>query len=380
MSPKLVNKGYNGWAQLGIFLGMCGIGLVAAGAASVACWSLMTGTSPLVMEKEMMNPAYAGAIKMIQFISTLFIFFIPAISWAFICYKNGWIALGVQKSIYWKVAGISILILVASMPFIDWISLVNKAIPLPAASRKYFEGMEKNYDEQVKLIGNVKTAGQYVLSLFIIALLPAIFEEAFFRGTLQNLLSRWKNSGTVYIFLLAILAIAVRQIWFPQSNGWFFYGFLLVALLIVFRSHAITGAINRLTNHWLLPIIFTSILFSAVHLSWYGFIPRFILGMVLGLIFYRTNNLFYNMLVHFVNNAAVITVMFFEAKQIKPAEPAAEQQFPWWAALISIVILFLLFRLLRKLPQSPKPVEILEDRNNPFANTIFENKEKDESE
>jgi hypothetical protein len=72
--------------------------------------------------------------------------------------------------------------------------------------------------------------------------------------------------------------------------------------------------------------------------------------------------------------------MFFEAKQNTPAEAAGEQHNPWWLAVISIVILILLFRLLRKLPPSPKPVEVLEDRNNPFANTIFENKERDESE
>ena len=264
----------------------------------------MTGTSPMEMEKEMMNPAYSGAFKMIQFISTLFIFFIPSVSWAFICYRNGWLALGIQKSIYWKAAGLSILILLASMPLIDWITMVNKAIPLPAKSREYFEEIEKTYEDQVKVIGNVKTAGQYILSLFMIALLPAIFEEAFFRGTLQNLLSRWKNSSNVYIFLVAMLAIGVRQIWFPQTNGWIFYGFLLVALMIVFRSHVITASINRVTCHWLMPIIFTSILFSAVHASWYGFIPRFILGMVLGLIYYRTNNLFYTMLVHFVKQCS----------------------------------------------------------------------------
>jgi membrane protease YdiL (CAAX protease family) len=78
------------------------------------------------------------------------------------------------------------------------------------------------------LIADVKTPGQYILSLFMIAMLPAILEEAFFRGTLQNLLSRWKNSGTVYIFLLAVLAITIRLIWFRQLNAWLYYGILLL--------------------------------------------------------------------------------------------------------------------------------------------------------
>jgi hypothetical protein len=61
------------------------------------------------------------------------------------------------------------------------------------------------------------------------------------------------------------------------------------------------------------------------------------------------------MLVHFVNNAIVVTGMYLTAKQNKPFETSGEQQFPWWVAIISIVILLLLFRLLLKLPSSPKP-------------------------
>jgi membrane protease YdiL (CAAX protease family) len=39
------------------------------------------------------------------------------------------------------------------------------------------------------------------------------------------------------------------------------------------------------------------------------------LGMLLGLLFYYTNNLAYNIFIHFINNATVVSFMFFNARQ-----------------------------------------------------------------
>jgi membrane protease YdiL (CAAX protease family) len=373
MAAKLINKGFNGWAQLGVFLGMWGVGLVAGSLVAAGVWSAMTGQGVMNMEQDMMNPKYATAVKMIQFVSTLFIFFIPSVAYAFICYKNGWLALGFRKNSMLKIIGISLLILIACLPMIDALSLLNKLIPIPAASKKYFDNIEKSYEEQVKVIGDVKTVGQYILSLFMIALLPAIFEETLFRGGLQNMLSRWKNNAFVYVVLSVLLLIAARSIWFKDLvNPWFFYGGILVLLLIIYRSQPLLNGLNRLTNHYLVPIIFVSILFSAVHASWYGFLPRVALGVLLGLLFYYTNNLTYNILLHFINNATVVTFMFYNARHDKPVVTAETPSFPWWAAFFSIVALILLFRWLRKTGRETQPGELFLNRDNPFNNTIFE--------
>lgn len=378
MEPKLVNKGFTGWSQLGVFLGMCGVGLIVGTIASIGAWSMMTGRNLVDMQQDLMNPQFATAVKMVQLLSTLFIFFLPAVFYAFICYRNGWLALGFRSSGTLTNIGICLLVLVASLPLIEWLSIVNKSIPLPAASRSYFDEIEKSYEDQVKVIGDVKTTGQYLLSLFIIALLPAIFEETLFRGTLQNMLSRWKNNSYVYVFVLVVLVMAAKAIWLKNINPWLFYGVLIVLVLLVLRSRNTTDALNRFTNHYLFPIILTSILFSAVHASWYGFIPRFVLGVILGLLFYKTNNIWYNILVHFLNNAFVVTVMFVYSRQHKSVTEAEEQGFPWWTAVVSVAVVILLFRLLAKQPQLPKPVEVTDDRSNPFSNTIFEPKQERE--
>lgn len=379
MSNKLVNKGYGGWAQLGIFTGMVGIGLVAGSLAAMGVWSAMTGQGLMNMEKDMYNPRFATALKMLQMVSTLFIFFLPATLYAFICYKNGWLALGFRRRFTGSILGISILILIACLPLVEALGLLNKAIPLPEVSRTYFDAIEKAYEEQVKVIGDVKTPGQYVLSLFMIALLPAVFEETLFRGGLQNMLSRWKNNSLLYLVLTAVLLVAVRSIWFSNYiNPWFFHGGLLVIVLVVYRSERLVAGLNRITNHYLCPIIFVSILFSAIHASWYGFLPRMALGIILGLIFFHTNNLGYNILLHFLNNATVVTVMFLAARQNKPVPVMEEQTFPWWTAFFSAAALVFLFRWLRHRHHVQRPEEVFLDRHNPFENSIFEETKADQ--
>ncbi len=313
MASPLINKGFNGWAQLGVFLGMWGVGFIAAALATWGIWGIMTGHGIMSMERDMLNVKYANALKVIQLVSTLFIFFIPVLLYAFICYLNGWQALGFGKKPGIKILGISLLILIASMPAIDALTLLNKIIPLSPKSRIFFDDIEKKYEEQVKIIGDVKTVGQYILSLFMIAFLPAVFEETLFRGGLQNMFTRWwKSSWTA--------------------------------------------------------IIVTSILFSAVHASWYGFLPRIGLGILLGLLFFKTQNIWYNIFIHFVNNATVVTFMFINARQGKPADTSNGMTFPWWTAIFSIAALVYLFHSLKKIKQEQMPVEIFYDRNNPFEN------------
>lgn len=375
MVKKLFNKGFNGWAQLGVFLGMWGVGLVVGSLVAAGVWAGMTGQGLMNMEHDMMNPQYATAVKMVQLISTLFIFFVPAVAYAFICYRNGWLALGFNGNVTFKIIGICILVLVACMPMIDALSILNKVIPLPASSKLYFDNVEKSYEQQVKVIGDVKTVGQYVLSLFMIAFLPAVFEETLFRGGLQNMLSRWKNNSFIYIVTFAIVLMGVKGIWLPAINPWLFYGGILVFVMILFRSHYILDSLNKITNHFLFPIIVTSILFSAVHASWYGFLPRIALGMLLGLIFYYTNSLSYNILLHFLNNATVVTIMFINARQNKSVDTSNEETFPWWAAIFSIALLIVLFKWLKKSATEKAPEEIFFTRDNPFGDTIFEKTE-----
>lgn len=283
--------------------------MVAAGV-----WSAMTGQGIMNMQQDMLNPKFATAVKVFQAVSTFFIFLLPAVVYAFFCYRNGTLALGFRNHFNIKIFGICILVLVASTPTIEALGLLNKAIPLSPATRMRFDKLEKSYEEQVKVIAEVKTVGQYIFSLIMIALMPAVFEEILFRGGMQNMFTRWWKS--------------------PWA-----------------------------------AIIVTSILFSAIHGSWYGFLPRIGLGIILGAVFAYTHNIWYNIALHFINNATVVTIMYLDTMNNKAPQVTTESSFPWWTAFFSVAALVLLFKWIKNTSKEQAPQEIFFDRHNPFANT-----------
>ena len=66
---------------------------------------------------------------------------------------------------------------------------------------------------------------------------------------------------------------------------------------------------NKVNVH--VAIILTAILFSAFHLQFFGFIPRMFLGIVLGYLYYITQNLWVSIIAHFCNNAFAVLAMHF---------------------------------------------------------------------
>jgi hypothetical protein len=59
-----------------------------------------------------------------------------------------------------------------------------------------------------------------------------------------------------------------------------------------------------------LGVIIPAILFSALHLQFYGFLPRMVLGIVLGYLFVRSGSLMVPVVVHFVNNGLAVIIAF----------------------------------------------------------------------
>ncbi|MFM6984914.1 MAG: lysostaphin resistance A-like protein, partial [Chitinophagaceae bacterium] len=101
----------------------------------------------------------------------------------------------------------------------------------------------------------MENIGGLFINFFFIALVPAILEEIFFRGILQNLLMRATGS--------------------PHTG-----------------------------------IAICSIVFASVHLNPTQFFPMVVLAMVLGYVMYYTNSLFCSIAVHFFNNALAVTAFY----------------------------------------------------------------------
>ena len=130
----------------------------------------------------------------------------------------------------------------------------------------------------------MKTTLDYVLSLVIIALLPAVFEEMLFRGSLQP-------------------------------------------VFISVTRNAFAG------------ILITSILFSAIHLSYYGFLPRLALGLIIGYISYFSKNLWLSVITHFLYNGFGVTQIYALSKAGKLNAESMDTTLPMYG-LIGLAALF----------------------------------------
>ena len=115
------------------------------------------------------------------------------------------------------------------------------------------------------------------------------------------------------------------------------------------KKHYFRGGLqNFLTRSTKMPwfsIIVVSIIFSAVHLSYYGFLSRFFLGIVLGVLYHYSGKIWLNILGHFLNNAIAITVIYILTLQGKPLKDVINDNSEnFWGIILLPFVIWLLYK------------------------------------
>jgi membrane protease YdiL (CAAX protease family) len=294
----IATKRFNYATQFAILLVLTGVGLIVGGIASLlpligkVDFSKLSNLTEGGLMQGLLKPENANAFRMMQFITTLFLFFIPAVIYAKICHKKAFLHLG-----FIKAPGLKQLLLVAGIMFfalfiVGALAEIWKHIPFSAAWQLKFKTAEEMYNKQMQVMARMDNVSDLVISLLIVALLPAVFEEVIFRGALQNLFSRWLKA----------------PVW---------------------------------------AIVITAVIFSAIHGSYDGFLPRAVLGFILGWLFYRTGNIWLNIAAHFLNNAIGILSLYYYSTPGKPTDMSKiDDSFPIWlgaVGVIGVIALLLVF-------------------------------------
>ena len=316
-------KGYTGAAQLGILLAFVGAGLLLAGAVQMYFGYKAMGTTsvPLAqlgdeMLKALFKPENAVYMQLSQILGTFFLMFVPAVGFVLLCHqKMSWA--GFNKHFNFFQIGLAFLIILCATLFANPFADISKWV---LAHFPYWDAAAKNadkmYNEAVASMTTLKTWPQFFVGVFIIAFLPALFEELAFRGVMQNFLVRWIK--------LPIIAILI-----------------------------------------------TSLFFSLIHASYYLFISRFILGMALGMLFYYSKNIWVNTFAHFMNNLMALSQMFYlnKIKGTKIDVNDMDTPMPLWSLLITSVVLIGLFILFEKISKQNREKIALSEAeiNTPFT-------------
>jgi membrane protease YdiL (CAAX protease family) len=78
---------------------------------------------------------------------------------------------------------------------------------------------------------------------------------------------------------------------------------------LVFRG-MLQPELHRATGNIHAAIWISAILFSAIHMQFFGFVPRVLLGVLFGYLYYWSGNILIPMLAHFVNNGFQVLMMY----------------------------------------------------------------------
>ena len=183
---------------------------------------------------------------------------------------------------------VGILMLICSIPLVQYLTLDDSIFHLPerfASLEASIKLREKRSSDLVSVLLKEVTTSGLLLRVLVLAIIPAICEELFFRGFIQQTLMK------KYSPLLAILISAF--------------------------------------------------IFSTVHLQLYGFIPRVILGMLLGYLLYVSGSITPGVVAHACFN--MMSIFFnYLAQQAKWQPKVDNYHFPLAWIFVSVFVVILL--------------------------------------
>jgi len=237
------------------------------------------------------------SLKWLQLAQTMGTFLIPPILCAWIWDEKHqpftWLHL--DKGMDGRLILLAIGIMIVAIPAINLLADLNSKIELPE-SLDFIEQKLKAYEAQAALLTErflqADNGWQLLLNIGLMALLPALAEELSFRGTLQQILG------------------------------------------------------NKHVAIWV-----TAIIFSAIHMQFYGFIPRMLMGAMFGYIFVWSGSLWVPITMHFVNNTLAVLAYTIFGTDTSYADTIGVGA-TWWLGVLSLVLtslgLLIFYRRTRK--------------------------------
>jgi membrane protease YdiL (CAAX protease family) len=290
------------------FFSVAMIGTIALQALTGISVDSLSDLSPAQLSK----PGMLTFLRGMQFVQFIGLFVLPAwiCSQLFSYEPNRF--LGFQAPNLSQFWFSSSLIMIILLPFTQLVGELNQRIIFPGGMKEWMQSQEKSAEQTVKALLSAQSLNDLLLNLFFVAVLAGVGEELLFRGLIQRILVR-------------------------KYGRW-------------------TG------------IVIAAILFSAMHMQFYGFFPRFLLGVVLGILFAYSGSLWVAILAHFFYDAMLITAAY-----VNPDLLEAESVIPLLQliapALISLLLsVWVIRQMIQRSNEFPpqEPTYMTEDPENPF--------------
>lgn len=192
-------------------------------------------------------------MQVVQFVA---LFLIPVFlcAWLFSTDSKKYLGLKKPSSASYFIVGVGVMLL--AIPATIFIGELNRNMQFPSGIANWIKKSEDGATKIEQALLSKHTIKDLFINLVCIAGLAAVGEELLFRGMAQRLLIKMFKS--------------------PWAG-----------------------------------IVVAAILFSAIHMQFYGFLPRLVLGILLGIIYWYSGSLWVAMLAHFAYDAFLIIVIYF---------------------------------------------------------------------
>lgn len=244
------------------------------------------------------NPETLMLLKYFQVVQSIGLFIIPPFILGYLFYGNIIQYLHLNRSANFTNVFLVVVLMFFATPFINFLGEWNSNMHLPewlSGVENWMKDAEEKAAELTEAFLKVNSLWGLLFNIFMIAILPAIGEELLFRGVIQRIFTNMTRS-----------------------------------------------------NHW--GIWISAILFSALHMQFYGFVPRMLLGVLFGYLLVWSGTMWLPIVGHFINNGVAVVAMYMVDKEIiKPeVENIGSTPGSYYIAVISIVLIALFLWLIKK--------------------------------
>ncbi len=201
-------------------------------------------------------------LKFFQILQSITLFIVPALLAGFLFSEKTFEYLKLSRKASWITLFMVIMSVAAAIPLLNLVTDINSRLDLPywlGGIEQKMIAMEENADKLTDLFLVSNSTGVLLVNILMIAILPAVGEELLFRGVLQRLMTEWTRNAH--------------------------FGILISAFI-----------------------------FSFIHFQFFGFIPRLLLGLYFGYLFFWSGSIWVPITGHLINNGLAVVYYHFASK------------------------------------------------------------------
>ncbi|MCD4710575.1 MAG: CPBP family intramembrane metalloprotease [Bacteroidales bacterium] len=228
--------------------------------AFLAAWIYGFSISDVLSLGTYDDPSYVAASKLIQMLGSVGTFIVPALLFSYLFEGDLFSYYKFRNQTGMAPMLLTVLMMVSVIPFINYMAEINMKMEIPVrALDQLLRTLESTAEEMMVAFTATNSIAGLLVNLLMIGVIAAVGEELIFRGLLQRLM-----------------------------------------MDMVKNVH--------------LAIVITALLFSAFHFQFFSFLPRLVLGLILGYLMFYGRSIWYPILAHFVNNAMGVIYYYFNSR------------------------------------------------------------------